>query len=138
MNENLPKTMQNVSIIYEQNLSNAVGPARFLTFTIKDFLVWWYGYTIPRLLAILKRALLLADDRLSLSLLLKNFFVPWHRDRSPVGYAVGIIVRLLYLPIGFSFALLIISVGIFILVLASLLPILPVIAIILPFVLGVN
>ena len=47
----------------------------------------------------LKRILLVLDDNLSFSLLLRNFFLPWHRDPSPMGYLVGIVSKIFYLPI---------------------------------------
>jgi hypothetical protein len=42
------------------------------------------------------------DDQFSISLLLKNFFLPWHRDFSVIGIFFGILMKLLYLPIGIS------------------------------------
>lgn len=42
------------------------------------------------------------DDNLSITLLIGTFFVPWHRDKSIMGYLFGILIRLLYLPIAIS------------------------------------
>ena len=49
-------------------------------------------------LKMLERVSVLADDNLSLTLLLKNFFLPWHRDYSFIGYVFGILIKLIYLP----------------------------------------
>ena len=50
----------------------------------------------------LKRIFVVLDDNLSFSLLLKNFFLPWHRDKNIMGYMVGIISKLVYLPLAFA------------------------------------
>jgi hypothetical protein len=47
----------------------------------------------------IRRIVTVLDDNLSFSLLLKNFFLPWHRDRNIMGYIVGIVSKLVYLPI---------------------------------------
>jgi hypothetical protein len=47
----------------------------------------------------LGRISVLLDDNLSITLLLKNFFLPWHRDFSFIGYVFGILIKILYLPI---------------------------------------
>jgi len=47
----------------------------------------------------LNRLATVVDDQLSLSLLFKTFFTPWHRDYSAMGYLFGIVMRILYLPI---------------------------------------
>ena len=46
------------------------------------------------------------DDTLSISLLVRNFFVPWHRDYSLMGFGFGIVMKLLYLPIALALYLL--------------------------------
>ena len=48
----------------------------------------------------LRRIVIVLDDNLSFSLLFKNFFLPWHRDKNFMGYVVGIVSKLFYLPIG--------------------------------------
>lgn len=50
-------------------------------------------------ISFMKRALVLCDDTLSITLLLKTFFVPWHRDYSMTGRGFGIAMRLLYIPV---------------------------------------
>jgi len=50
----------------------------------------------------LKRLIIVLDDNLSLSLLTRNFFLPWHRDKTPIGYTVGILSKILYLPIAIT------------------------------------
>jgi hypothetical protein len=69
------------------------------TYTIKEFLYWWYIRMPLWHLRMLARISTLVDDNLSISLLLKNFFLPWHRDFSFIGYTFGILIKLVYLPI---------------------------------------
>lgn len=76
-------------------------PQIFLYF-IQDFLSWWYVKMPLRHLRTLGRLSTVMDDNLSITLLLSTFFVPWHRDKSIMGYLFGITIRILYLPIGIS------------------------------------
>lgn len=68
---------------------------------ITDFIQWWYVQMPIWHLRALRRVVIFLDDNLSFSLLLKNFFVPWHRDKDILGYLVGITTKVLYLPIAF-------------------------------------
>ena len=73
--------------------------SKILVYFIQDFLNWWYVKMPIRHLKILGRISVLVDDNLSMSLLFKNFFVPWHRDNSLIGYFFGFLVKIFYLPI---------------------------------------
>jgi hypothetical protein len=68
---------------------------------IKDFLSWWYVQMPIWHLRTLKRIIIILDNNLSFSLLLRNLFLPWHRDKSVLGYMVGILSKLFYLPLAF-------------------------------------
>jgi hypothetical protein len=68
---------------------------------IKDFLNWWYVQMPIWHLRTLKRIIIILDNNLSFSLLLRNLFLPWHRDKSVLGYMVGILSKLFYLPLAF-------------------------------------
>jgi hypothetical protein len=68
---------------------------------IYDFLQWWYVKMPIWHLRTLRRLVVVMDDNLSFSLLLKNFFLPWHRDKNILGYLVGIVSKLVFLPIAF-------------------------------------
>lgn len=81
---------------------------QIFVYYIQDFLNWWYVRMPLRLLRILGRLSTVVDDNLSISLLFKNFFVPWHRDRSIIGFFFGILIKSLYLPIAIMIYLLII------------------------------
>ncbi len=72
--------------------------AIFLYF-IQDFLRWWYVRMPIWHLRRLARISVVVNDHLSLSLLIQNFFLPWHRDYSMMGYVFGFIIKLLYIPI---------------------------------------
>ncbi|HHX99080.1 TPA: hypothetical protein GX533_00110 [Candidatus Dojkabacteria bacterium] len=76
-------------------------PQIFLFF-IQDFLNWWYVKMPLRHLRKFGRLSTVLDDNLSITLLVGTFFVPWHRDKSIMGYLFGILIRLLYLPIAIS------------------------------------
>lgn len=76
-------------------------PQIFLFF-IQDFLNWWYVKMPLRHLRKFGRLSTVLDDNLSITLLVGTFFVPWHRDKSIIGYLFGILIRLLYLPIAIS------------------------------------
>lgn len=39
------------------------------------------------------------SDKLSLNLLVETFFVPWHRDNSALGKVIGVVMRLIAIPI---------------------------------------
>lgn len=47
----------------------------------------------------LGRLSVVIDDQFSITLLIKHFFLPWHRDYSVIGYVFGILMKILYLPI---------------------------------------
>ncbi len=66
----------------------------------KDISAWWYITMPVWYILSLRRVLTIIDDQFSVSLLFLNFFVPWHRDNSFVGIIMGIIMKLLFLPIG--------------------------------------
>lgn len=51
-----------------------------------------------RYLRIFGRLATVLDDNLSISLLLRNFFVAWHRDRTVFGFIFGMVIKILYLP----------------------------------------
>ena len=77
-----------------------------LTF-LNDFLKWWYIQMPIWHLRTLKRIIVVLDDNLSFSLLLRNFFLPWHRDKNMLGYIVGITSKIFYLPIALGLILVI-------------------------------
>lgn len=71
-------------------------------YTVQDFLRWWYIKMPMWHLRKLKRLSVLINDQFSISILLKNFFLPWKRDASLIGYVFGILMKLLLLPISIS------------------------------------
>jgi hypothetical protein len=72
----------------------------FISF-LQDFLSWWYVQMPIWHLRTLRRIIIVLDDNLSFSLLLTNFFLPWHRDKNILGYTVGILSKVFYLPVVF-------------------------------------
>jgi len=73
--------------------------AAILLYSFQDFLRWWYVKMPIWHLRQLNRVMTVVDDQLSLSLLLKSFFIPWHRDYSAMGFLFGIAMRIIYIPI---------------------------------------
>jgi len=71
----------------------------------------------------LARISVVVNDNLSLSLLIKNFFLPWHRDYSMMGYVFGLLIKILYLPIAFVIYLISIIIYTIIILVWLLLPI---------------
>jgi len=71
-------------------------------FTFQDFLKWWYIKMPVWHLRRFSRLSIVLDDQFSISLLLKHFFQPWHRDYSVIGFVFGILMKILYLPFALS------------------------------------
>ena len=97
--------------------------SKILVYFIQDFLNWWYVKMPIRHLKILGRISVLVDDNLSMSLLLKNFFVPWHRDNSLIGYFFGFLIKIFYLPIALLIYILSILTYLAVIIIWLLLPI---------------
>lgn len=97
--------------------------AAVLLYSLQDFLRWWYIKMPIWHLRQLNRLSLVVDDYLSLSVLLKTFFIPWHRDYSFMGFLFGIVMRLLYLPIATAIYLLIVTFYLLIIIFWLVLPI---------------
>lgn len=70
-----------------------------VTDEIISFFHWWYIEIPIWYVGTIQRIAVICDDTLSIGLLFKTFFVPWHRDNSWVGYFFGIMIRILYLPV---------------------------------------
>ncbi len=92
-------------------------------FSLQDFLRWWYIKMPIWHLQRIVRISTVVDDQLSITLLIRNFFLPWHRDYSMIGYVFGILIKLLYLPITFIIYLLTMILSIIVLIIWLVLPI---------------
>lgn len=66
---------------------------------IKDFFYWWYIQMPVYYILTLRRTHFVLIDKLSISLLYKNFFTPWQRSYTTLNLLIGVIIKLLYLPI---------------------------------------
>jgi hypothetical protein len=98
---------------------------RAFTEFIRTFFGWWYGDIPLTLFLKLQRTLVVLNDRTSFSLILSGLFLPWKKDYNPIGWLLGIIIKLLYLP--FIAVLLLTVILIYFAVLFIQLAILPVI-----------
>ena len=92
-------------------------------YSFQDFLKWWYIKMPIWHLRKLNRLGIVLDDQLSLSLLVRTFFIPWHRDYTAMGIIFGIVMRILYLPIALFIYLLFISIYLSIILIWLILPI---------------
>ncbi len=86
-------------VFADVDLNKIPNVSKLIIFSIKDFLNWWYIQMPIYYLTKLERISMVVLDQLSIIVLLTNFFVPWKRDKTVVGYFIGILVKLLYLPI---------------------------------------
>lgn len=92
------------------------------TYTLKEFTYWWYVRMLYWHLKMLGRISTFIDDNLSISLLLSNFFLPWHRDFSLIGWVFGILIKILYLPVAIATYIFLSSVYILMILVWLLLP----------------
>jgi len=92
------------------------------TYTSKEFLYWWYVRMPLWHLRMLSRISTFVDDNFSISLLVRNFFLPWHRDSSLIGYIFGISIKAIYLPIAIIAYILICSLYLLVIFIWLLLP----------------
>ena len=69
------------------------------SYTVKEFLYWWYIRMLYWHIRMVERISSVADDNLSISLLIRNFFLPWHREFSFIGWTFGILIKMIYLPV---------------------------------------
>jgi hypothetical protein len=92
------------------------------TYSLKEFFYWWYVRMLYWHLRMLGRISTVVDDNLSISLLIKKFFLPWHRDFSFIGWTFGILIKIIYLPVAIISYILLISIYIVVIILWLLLP----------------
>ena len=106
-----------------------IGIVRIFVLTVYDFFEWWYIEMPILIYKYLSRISVIMLDQLSIGVLMKNFLTPWHRHKKPIGYFMGIVMRILYLPIALFIYASTMLIGIIVLFGWILLPILTVIMI---------
>jgi hypothetical protein len=74
----------------------------YFSFTIRDLLYWWYIQMPILHLKKLNRISTVVSDQLSMRILFQNFFLPWKRHKSVVGYFIGITLKIVYFPIAIA------------------------------------
>lgn len=77
---------------------------------LKDLLIWWFIEMPVFFIKSQYRINQVLNDKLSVFLLIKTFFLPWKRDYKFIGYFFGIVMRILYIPIA---VFIILSINIF-------------------------
>jgi hypothetical protein len=117
------KLIEGEQAFVEQELSEISSLPQITLYTIRDFIFWWYVQMPYRIGQITIRLLTYVDDQFSFSLLISTFFSPWKRDYSPVGYFIGVIIRILYLPIALAIYILTLTLCIIALLFWVLLPV---------------
>jgi len=101
--QNILTNSSGQQLLNESGVDNNI---EIIGYTFKQFIRWWYTKMSMWHLKMLGRISVFLDDNLSITLLLKNFFLPWHRDFSFIGYVFGILIKILYLSIAVGIYLL--------------------------------
>ena len=117
--QNILTNSTDQQLLNESGVDNNI---EIIGYSFKQFIRWWYAKMSMWHLKMLGRISVLLDDNLSITLLLKNFFLPWHRDFSFIGYVFGILIKILYLPIAISIYLFFCTLYITLILLWFLLP----------------
>lgn len=99
-------------------------------FHFYDFFDWWYVRMPIQYILHLSRLMQMVNDQFSISLLIKTFFTPWHRDAKFIGYFMGIAMRIIYIPIATVIYLLTFITSLTLIILWILLPMITIIFII--------
>jgi hypothetical protein len=73
---------------------------------IRSFFAWWYGDVPLSIFALLRRTLVVVNDSTSFGLIVRGFFRPWKNDYNIAGWLVGIVIKLVYIPLAGIFLLL--------------------------------
>lgn len=107
---------------------------KIFIYNIKDFFYWWYIQMPTLYFRSLGRVLLIIDDNFSIGLLIQTFFVPWKRDKHLIGYAMGIAIRLLYLPFAITIYIITLLIYIILILFWILIPIMSVLFIFISFI----
>ncbi|MCK9369066.1 hypothetical protein M0R04_03835 [Candidatus Dojkabacteria bacterium] len=94
------KNIDTNSLFYEDDVKFSILNS-FLAW-VKSFFLWWYVSMPVWYILSLKKILIILDDRFSVTLLFKNFFLPWHKKRDILGYILGVFMKIIFLPIGTS------------------------------------
>lgn len=81
--------------------------SKLLVNYINDLASWWFVSMPVYMLRSLARLNQVLNDKLSILLLLETFFVPWKRDYKLIGRFMGVIMRIIYIPIALLVVLII-------------------------------
>lgn len=92
-------TAQKTSTFTLSDFSDELSFTQIFAIELNDFFTWWYIKMPILYLTFLKRAAIVIDDNMSISLMASSFHIPWRRDSTIFGYLIGITLRVLYLPV---------------------------------------
>ncbi len=96
-------------VFTDEEFSSTPNFASYISFNTKDLLYWWYIQMPIYYLNKINRISTVVSDQLSIIVLLRNFFIPWKRHRAAVGYFIGILTKLMYLPFAIFIYLLVMA-----------------------------
>ncbi len=126
-------TQQSNPIFSDIDLSKINNYSHLLVFLIKDFINWWYIQMPIFYISKLERISIVLLDKLSISILIKNFFLPYSEHKNTSKYLLSIILKLTYLPISLTLYLITNLIIITLIIFWLLLPIITLLFIIISF-----
>lgn len=89
-------------VFTDADLSENNSLIKLSVFFLQDFFDWWFVRMPIIYLRRIQRVSTILNDQLSISLLVSTFFTPWKKDRKPIGYFMGVSLRVIYLPVAIS------------------------------------
>ena len=117
--------------LFQEQTNISINQSSLLLENTKDFFYWWY-IQMPIYYALtFRRINVVLKDKLSIQLLLKHFTTPWQRRYELPFIILGLIIKILYLPIAIVFYYLIMLFVIALFLLWLLLPMVSIFALIL-------
>lgn len=105
------------------NQSKTDSYAEIAVYSFQNFLKWWYVKMPIWHFKRIARVSVVLDDNLSILLLFRHFFVPWHRDYSLIGFFFGFLIKLFYLPIAISIYLMVMLISLMLVLVWLFLPV---------------
>jgi len=125
------QSVQETGPLFKEQTDIAITSTSLLLENIKDFFYWWYIQMPIYYILSIRRIHIVLMDILSIKLLLKNFLTPWQRKYTFINLSLGIIMKIIYLPIAISLYTLIIVSASLLFILWILLPLLTIVFLVL-------
>lgn len=110
--------------LFRDSKSRPVTTGQLALATFTDFLYWWYIQMPLFIILTIRRTHVVLNDKLSIGMLIKNFFTPWQRRYNLTYVIIGVIMKATYLPFAIAGYLIVILTQVLLLVTWLALPIL--------------